>query len=212
MQYSYLALGDSYTIGEKVDPQFSFPAQLRMAMQANKVELSPPTIVAKTGWTCEELIQGITQTELEHQTFDLVTLLVGVNDQYRGCSVEEYGPKFQSLLKIALALVGERPKHLMVLSVPDYSCTPFGLGRNPTKIAEQIKAFNRLNRKLTDKFDATYIDITKISRMGLSDSSLLVNDLLHPSAKMYALWVKEMLAPVMKLFSISNGIGMLDQT
>jgi lysophospholipase L1-like esterase len=190
----YLALGDSYTIGESVDPAERWPVQLAARLRERGLILDSPRIIAATGWTTDELSRAIAQTP-PPGLFDLVTLLIGVNNQYRGRSEEEYRLQFQALLQRAIAYASNEPAHAVVLSIPDWSVTPFAsaLGADHSslaRIAAQIDRFNTINRAETERLGAQYLDITPISREAAADRSLLATDGLHPSGKMYAAWVK----------------------
>ena len=179
---TYLALGDSYTIGEGVPLNESFPHQL-----AQKLDLDTPKIIAKTGWRTDELLCAIYKEKLLPK-YDLVTLLIGVNNQYQGRSLLVYKNEFLSLLLKAKEL-GEQ---VIVLSIPDYGFTPFGK-QNPT-ITRELEAFNRVNRELSKALEVPYVNITELSRLAWEDASLLVEDELHPSGKQYGLWVEEILS------------------
>lgn len=190
----YLALGDSYTIGEGVDPADRWPVQLAARLRERGFTLGDPLIVAATGWTTDELSRAIAQTQ-PPGSFDLVTLLIGVNNQYRGRSEEEYRLQFQALLQRAIAYASNEPAHVIVLSIPDWSVTPFAsaLGTDPGSLARsamQIDRFNAINRAETERLGAHYLDVTPISREAAADRALLAADGLHPSGKMYAAWVK----------------------
>jgi lysophospholipase L1-like esterase len=190
----YLALGDSYTIGESVEPHERWPNQL-----AELIELSPHlggsrrgvdvSIIARTGWTTQELWEGM-QTKKLAPLYDLVSLLIGVNNQYRGYSPPEYRQQFVFLLNKAIGYAGDDPNRVIVLSIPDWGVTPFAADRDSQQIAADIDAFNAVNCEETERAGAHYVDITPISREALNDPSLVAPDGLHPSAKMYAEWVK----------------------
>jgi lysophospholipase L1-like esterase len=186
---TFLALGDSYTIGESVSPAGRFPNQL-----ATVLGLQDPVIVARTGWTTDELDRAIDAAKPKGP-FDLVTLLVGVNNQYRGRGADEYQRQFDGLLKRAIAFAGGRPGHVVVISIPDWGVTPFAAGRDPKKIAEEIDRFNAINRQAAQSAGAGYVDVTPISRRAAADRSLVAEDGLHPSARMYKEWV-DVILPV----------------
>jgi lysophospholipase L1-like esterase len=190
----YLALGDSYTIGESVDPSERWPVQLTARLRERGFTLDDPFIIATTGWTTDELSHAIVQTA-PRGPFDLVTLLIGVNNQYRGRSEDEYLRQFRALLQRAMAYAGNDPARVIVVSIPDWSVTPFatGLGAERSSIARvaaEIDRFNAINRGETQQSGAHYADITPLSRGAAQDRSLLAADGLHPSGKMYAQWVK----------------------
>jgi lysophospholipase L1-like esterase len=194
--YTYLALGDSYTIGESVDTDERFPVQLVSKLNENGIAISAPKIVAQTGWTTDELAAAIERKNL-NESYNLVTLLIGVNNQFRGRDTSEYRTQFADLLQTAIDFAGNE-KSIIVVSIPDYGVTPFGQTRNPEKIAKEIDLFNRINLEETQKTDAQYVNITGISREAKNNSALIASDGLHPSGEMYRLWVKEIF-PVAKL-------------
>ncbi|HVE71377.1 MAG TPA: SGNH/GDSL hydrolase family protein [Thermoanaerobaculia bacterium] len=178
----YLALGDSYTIGESVDPSERFPVHL-----ARELKLGEPQIIARTGWTTDELNAAIDAADPQGP-FDLVTLLIGVNNQYRGRSADEYRTQFAALLQRAIGFAGGDVSKVIVVSIPDWGVTPFAEGRDRPKIAREIDQFNTINREEAARAGAKWVDITPISRG--SDPSLVAADGLHPSGKQYAAWAK----------------------
>lgn len=192
-----ICLGDSYTIGEKVEEQERFPNQTATLLSEKGIALDKPKIIATTGWTTDELMNGINE-DGETRQFDFTTLLIGVNNQYRGRSVEEYETQFTELLQIAIAYAGKNAKHVWVLSIPDWGVTPFAAERNATEIAEQIDVFNACNKKIAAQFGVHYIDITPISRMAKNDLTLVAEDGLHPSGKMYGEWSALLSASIIK--------------
>lgn len=178
----YLALGDSYTIGESVAESERFPVQL-----ARELGLSDPAIIAKTGWTTDELGQALNAVRLAGP-FDLVTLLIGVNNQYRGRDAEQYRGEFVELLQRAIGFAGGEAKKVVVVSIPDWGVTPFAEGRDRAKIATEIDRYNAINREEANRAGARYVDITPVSRG--NDPALVAGDGLHPSGKQYTEWVK----------------------
>ena len=182
----FLALGDSYTIGEGVDAAQAWPAQLASAMRAAKINLGDPCIVARTGWTTDELASGISIAPIE-PPYELVTLLIGVNTQYRGRSTEKYRAEVVSLLAQAVEFAGGVATRVVVVSIPDWGVTPFAEGKDRAKIGAEIDAFNAINREAAKKAGARYADITAISRE--NHDGWTVADGLHPSAAQYARWV-----------------------
>jgi lysophospholipase L1-like esterase len=185
----YLALGDSYTIGEGVPRCLGWPAQLRGLLDDDGLQLQPAQIIATTGWTTDELHAGIDAQPLQGP-YDLVTLLIGVNNQYRGRPLPEYREQFASLLDRAIALAGNRPPRVLVLSIPDWGVTPFAHahGHNPEHIGRAIDAFNAAAAALCDAREVVFIDITGHSRAHGQQAQMLADDALHPSAAMYADW------------------------
>jgi lysophospholipase L1-like esterase len=183
----YLALGDSYTIGTGVSDGDRWPSQLVRRLRAEGVDVAEPEYVAHDGWTTAELRAGIREAA-PRGPYDLVSLLIGVNNQYRGLSPEEYRAEFHDLLALAIAFAGGGARRVIVLSIPDWSVTPFAEGRDRSRIALAIDAFNAVNRDEVDRANVTYVDITPESRMAATQTGLLAPDGLHPSGPMYARW------------------------
>ena len=194
--YSYLALGDSYTIGEAVTAYGAFPYQLAVALQNDSTTVQTPKIIARTGWTTEELINAI-KIETLNPPYDFVTLLIGVNNEYRGDDINTYRTEFKQLLQTAISKAGNKPNHVFVLSIPDWGVTPFAkkATKSPAKIAQEIDDYNAINKQETLNANANYLDITPISREAISNPGLLAEDGLHPSVAMYSRWI-EKLAPM----------------
>jgi lysophospholipase L1-like esterase len=192
-EHTYLALGDSYTIGEKVKATENFPNQVLALLREQHFDFKEPFIVAKTGWTTDELQEGIKKSKLQ-QHYDFVTLLIGVNNQYRERTVADYIPQFESLLKKALKYTRNDPRRVIVLSIPDWGATPFADGRDRKQIAMQIDEYNAANKLIAEKYKVHYIDITPGTRKVADDKELVAPDGLHPSAKEYAKWAKEVAA------------------
>lgn len=178
----YLALGDSYTIGESVAPAERFPNQL-----ARELALGEPQIIARTGWTTDELNAAIDAAN-PRGPYELVTLLIGVNNQYRGRDAEQYRGEFRALLQRAIGFAGGDAANVVVVSIPDWGVTPFAEGRDRTQIADEIDRYNAVNREEAGRAGARYVDITAVSRGG--DPALVAEDRLHPSARQYAEWVR----------------------
>src|SRR5579863_1156376 len=188
---NYLALGDSYTIGEAVPDTQSFPYQLAAQLNTQKLAVKKPTIIATTGWTTDNLIAAIANSRLAGKKYDFVTLLIGVNDQFQGLSQDNYKVKFQQVLNTAIDFVDGNKAHVFVLSIPDYGVTPFA-GGNDSVIGPQIDQFNAINKSISLATGVNYLDITGISRQAAADLTLIANDGLHPSGKMYGLWVQRL--------------------
>ena len=188
---SYLALGDSYTIGESVPGNQNFPSQAIELLRKNGHSFNDAMIIAKTGWTTDELQEGISNAALNGQ-YDFVSLLIGVNNQYRGKSLEEYANEFDELLKKAIGFAGNKATHVIVLSIPDWGVTPYAAERNRQKIASDIDAFNQVNKAIADRYKVNYIDITPGTREAATDLSLLTEDELHPSGKEYKRWAQKL--------------------
>lgn len=191
MPLRYLALGDSYTIGESVEEAERFPNQLA-SLLANEGVTVDVKIIARTGWTTDELWRGI-QAEVVEPPYDMVSLLIGVNNQYRGRRLEEYREGFVFLLNKAIEYAGGDVKRVVVFSIPDWGVTPFAYGRDTTQIANEIDAFNKVNLEESTKAGAHYVDVTPSSRLALNDKTLIASDGLHPSGKMYAEWAQSAL-------------------
>jgi lysophospholipase L1-like esterase len=188
----YLALGDSYTIGEAVDKNGRWPVQLADSLRSRGIHVSDPVIVARTGWTTAELAGGILEAKPQG-TFNLVSLLIGVNNQYRGGDPDIYRKEFRDLLQQAIAFAAGDSQKVLVLSIPDWGVTPFAQSRDPKRIAEEIDHFNAINCEEALHKGVHYIDITDLSRQAITDSTLLASDGLHPSQRIYAQWVERAL-------------------
>jgi lysophospholipase L1-like esterase len=180
-------LGDSYTIGESVEEGARYPVQAARLLREKGVLCEAPEIIATTGWTTSDLLSAMPQAA-PHQSYDLVTLLIGVNDQYRGWSQEQYSREFETLVQRSVRLAGDSASHVIVLSIPDYSVTPFARNSNKALIAAQIDSFNIINSRISKEHHVRYLDITEESRKAASDPSLVASDGLHFSGKEYAVW------------------------
>lgn len=185
--YSYLALGDSYTIGEGVPLFESFPYQVVQQLRKQHLSMHAPEIVAKTGWTTFELADYLINHSF-NEHYDFVTLLIGVNNQYRGLSVNDYAEEFEFLLRKAIHFAGGNANKVCVLSIPDWGCTPFGHGKHPDKIAAAIDAFNGAGAALCLKYSVHFQDITTFSRQTGKDTEMLAADGLHYSGKAHSEW------------------------
>ncbi len=196
--YRFLALGDSYTIGASVEESERWPEQLAEELRNNGLPMDKPEIIAITGWTTNDLLSGIDARALK-DTFDLVSLLIGVNNQYRGYDIKQQEKEFKELLEIAKAFAGGDSTRVFIVSIPDYGATPFGQSANPELIGKEIDEYNALNRSIASDYNIRYFDITPISREAKSDPDLVAKDGLHPSGKMYARWVQEIYPWVLDL-------------
>jgi len=183
---NYLALGDSYTIGESVAEDERFPVQLVKRLKTDSIDIGDPVIIAKTGWTTDELSAAIKEKNVK-DTFDIVTLLIGVNNQYRGRSAEEYRGELKKLIETASNYAGGKKENVFIISIPDWGVTPFAEGRERRKIAEEIDEYNKVKKEEADSYGIRFYDITEISRN--PDPELVAADGLHPSARMYKMWV-----------------------
>lgn len=193
---TYLALGDSYTIGQGVSETERYPVQTQKWLIANGIKMKAPTIIATTGWTTINLADAM-KTQLTADNFDIVSLLIGVNDQYQRLGLVGYKERFSSLLKRAIQLAGNKPSHVIVLSIPDYSVTPFARNSDIASIRKDINEFNLANKEITLLNNCVYLDITPSTREAANDPTLVANDGLHPSGKEYKKWT-ERLGPIMK--------------
>jgi lysophospholipase L1-like esterase len=198
---SYLALGDSYTIGEGAAEHERWPVQLAKTLRDHGTDLAEPRIIAKTGWTTEELLTAIDDSGVGG-TWDLVTLLAGVNDQYRGYGAARYRADFGELVDRARGFA-KLPKRLVVLSIPDWGVTPFAEGRDRAAIGGEIDSFNRIAADLAAGAGAAFVDITPLTKLAATDGSLLVSDGLHPSGIMYRMWVERVLPVAARALSAS---------
>ncbi len=196
----YLALGDSYTIGESVAEAERWPVQLADVLRGQGINIAEPEIIAKTGWTTDELAAAIATAD-PTGPYDFVSLLIGVNNQYRGRSEDEYRAQFVGLLETAVTLANNNPHRVFVVSIPDWGVTPFGQGRDFRGVSEAIDTFNAINREETAARGIAYIDITQISRQVPDNPALIADDGLHPSGTMYTLWVSEMQPTVCRLLA-----------
>jgi lysophospholipase L1-like esterase len=192
--YRYLALGDSYTIGEKVLPEQSWPNQLAMQLWSKGLRCLSPTIIAQTGWTTGDLLKALQLANLSG-SFDLVTLLIGVNNQYQGLGVGAYRCELRLLLSRAISYADEDPTHVVALTIPDWGNTPFAENCNRAQISKEIGDFNKIISEEARLSGVYCLDITPKTRYMLSDLSLMAGDGLHPSSKMYAEWV-ELVCPI----------------
>lgn len=190
---SMLCLGDSYTIGQSVAESERFPEQTISILQNKKINFQSPEIIARTGWTCTELANAIEARQIK-TNYDVVTLLIGVNDQFRGHDTASYTKNFENLLRTAIDFANNKTAHVFVLSIPDYGVTPFAANakQTPGQIEAEINIFNAINKRISEKYNVHYLDITPISRMAASDISLLASDGLHPSGKMYSKWAQKL--------------------
>jgi lysophospholipase L1-like esterase len=194
----YLALGDSYTIGEGIDAPGRWTHQLAAALRADGIALADPVTIARTGWTTDELDTAITAAAPAGD-YDFVTLLIGVNNQYRGRDVDEYTREFEALLERATGFAGGRAQRVLVLSIPDWGATRFGRdsGRDLAQIARELDAYNAAARAVCERHGVAFVDITPVSRAHRGDDAMVAEDGLHPSAAMQTLWMREAL-PVAK--------------
>lgn len=202
----YLALGDSYTIGERVEPDGRWPVQLTAALRADGVVIDAPRIIARTGWTTGELSTAIDAAAPLGDDHALVTLLIGVNNQYRGRDVGEYAHEFAVLLERAIGFAGRRADRVVVLAIPDWGVTPFAAqsGRDTAAIARELDAYNAAAAKICARRGVAFVDIAPVSRERGAEPAMLADDGLHPSAAMYAEWARLALPVVRRLLAQSH--------
>ncbi len=195
---TYLALGDSYTIGQSVDALARYPVILSGKLSDSQVSVETPKIIATTGWTTADLKNGIVSAGISNNQYDIVSLLIGVNNQYQSRSIAEYKTQFTELLVMSIKFAHGNKDKVFVISIPDYGYTPFGKN-NQQQISAGIDQFNGVNKFIVDSMGVKYFDITPISRNGLSDPDLVASDGLHPSGKQYQHWVDLMEADVREI-------------
>lgn len=200
MPLRYLALGDSYSIGEGVAEAGRWPVQLAVRLRREGMSIEDPAILATTGWTTDELSVAMDAAAFQ-PPYDLVSLLIGVNNQYRGRSADEYRVQFLQLLERAIDLAGDRADRVLVLSIPDWGVTPFahGSGRDVLRIAEELDVYNAIAQEEAERSGARFVDITAISRL---HPALLADDGLHPSAAQYALWTEAAVPVAMDMLAV----------
>lgn len=195
--YTYLALGDSYTIGEQVPMEENFPHQTVRLLKEQRMDVADPVIIAVTGWTTDELAAAIREQNL-HETFSFVTLLIGVNNQYRGRELDNYKEEFTNLLNQAIVFANGHARQVFVLSIPDWGVTPFAEGRDRAQIARELDAYNAANKEIALAHKCNYVEITDSTRKNGTDPAFLVADGLHPSGKEYAVWAEKLAPEVVK--------------
>ncbi len=195
-QLRYLALGDSYTIGQGVPEEFSWPVQLAHRLKDRGVAVYPPKIIAKTGWTTGQLIKAI-ETQAIAANYDLVSLLIGVNNQFRGrdkgYTLDLFAKEFDHLVKTAIDFADGEPDRVFIVSIPDYGVTPIGQRLGRVRIEAELEQYNQIAIDIANNYGVRFCDVTLISRRAASEHDLIANDKLHPSSKMYARWVNEVI-------------------
>ncbi len=197
---TFLALGDSYTYGESVSADQKLP--YHVVLQLNELGLKTATaeVIARTGWTTGNLLTRLKDNPPSLEKYSVVTLLIGVNNQYQGGSQEIYKKEFAELLDKAIAYAGDNVNHVFVLSIPDWGVTPFATNRNRDLIAKQIDSFNIINKQISFSRKVNYTDVTDISRLAASNPSLIANDGLHPSGLQYKLWADRLVPTIRDAF------------
>jgi lysophospholipase L1-like esterase len=194
----YLALGDSYTIGESVDSTMRYPVQIADSLKKLGYLVEAPEIIAVTGWTTSNLKEAIVKADPQ-PPYDLVSLLIGVNNQYRGLGINIYITEFSELIDQAIHFAGNDTSRVIVLSIPDWGVTPFASDKDRGKIAREIDQYNAINKRITLSRGITWIDVTGISRLAEKNVTLIAGDGLHPSGKMYTEWMKVAVAEIVKM-------------
>ncbi len=187
---SFLGLGDSYTIGEAVSKEHRWPEQLKSQLIEDNIIIDPLKIIAITGWTTDELLKAIRAEQIDN-SWDLVSLSIGVNNQYRGYNIEQYLYEFEELIDLAIQFCKTGPRGVFVFSIPDYAYTPFSEGKDLQKISTQLKAYNKIAQLYCDNKQVSYYDITPLTQEGLKHPEYVTTDKLHPSRKMYTLWLNK---------------------
>lgn len=182
-----LALGDSYTIGQSVEDSARFPAQAARMLNTGGINMKAPDYVAQTGWTTTDLLEALDHTTIR-APYDYVTLLIGVNNQFQGMDIRDYSTGFTQLLNKSIRYAGDKPSHVMVVSIPDYSITPIVPAPARGSISAAIDAYNSINRAITQQNGCKYLDISALYRQGENDPALIAADHLHPSGREYAKW------------------------
>jgi lysophospholipase L1-like esterase len=195
---AYLALGDSYTIGEGAGPADRWPVQLAGLARAQGLALAEPDIIARTGWTTAEL-QAAIQAANNQKTYGLVSLLIGVNNQYRGQSTAVYRTEFRALLTTAIRFAGGQAKHVVVLSIPDWGQAPYALGRDQARIATEIDQFNAVAHEECQHADVAFVDITPSTRSAAGDVRQFTTDGLHYTGVQMRRWAEQTLPVVQQL-------------
>jgi len=194
----YLALGDSYTIGESVETTLRYPVQIADSLKKRGYPVEAPEIIAVTGWTTSDLMAGIKAADPKGP-YDLVSLLIGVNNQYRGMDINIYRTEFGELIDQSIKFAGNDTGRVIVLSIPDWGVTRFASGRDREKIAREIDQYNAINKEITLSRGIVWIDVTAISRLAEQDETLIAGDGLHPSGRMYTEWVRLAFSEIVKM-------------
>ncbi len=200
---TYLALGDSYTIGEGVEEADRYPNQMVALLEREGIEFESPQIIARTGWTTDELQNGISNANIDGQTYDLVTVLIGVNNQFRGRPLINYGVEFEMLLRQAIEYADGNPNRVIVLSIPDWGITPFAIerGTDQEKVAREIDSYNQTKSSISEKLGVHYIDITEEYRRFGAEEENVVSDGLHPSGLIYKSWAEKLVSVISEKIS-----------
>lgn len=201
-ELTYLALGDSYTIGESVHSSLRWPVQLSDTLRKRGIPINHPRIIARTGWTTADLLAAMDK-RLEDETFDLVSVLIGVNNQYQGKSITQYEEELREIFNRAIQRSASGAEGVFAVSIPDYGATPFGADR-AEEVAKEIDEFNLVFRRVSEEFEIDFYNITPVSKRARTIENLTASDDLHPSGKMYSLWVEEIADKVIQKFPSRN--------
>ncbi len=196
----FLALGDSYTIGEGVSESERWPTHLTATLRECGINVAAPHLIARTAWTSDELRNAIAAAH-PSGAFDVVTLMIGVNDQYRGRDLDTFSRNFGPLLQTAIELAGGDTRRVVVISIPDWGCTPFGAERDRSRISAQIDAYNEWLHERAAAVGATWVDVTPASRAMQADSRLVASDGLHPSGEMHRRWAQDIGRAALRVLS-----------
>ena len=194
----FLALGDSYTIGQSVEVNERWPVQFLKELTATTNVIDTLQIIAQTGWRVDQLKEAMNSSDLE-PPYGIVSLLIGVNNQYQGQNANDFRPEFIEILEKSLKLVENRTERLFVISIPDWGASPYGFGFDRAKVSKEINEFNSVVKEESEKRGLRYFNITTISRRALTDKTLIASDGLHPSGKMYKLWVDKIIPIISKI-------------
>lgn len=186
-----LALGDSYTIGESVETKMRWPHQFIDELRKTGKDAHLPDYIATTGWTTRDLLTGIASSLERDKDYNLVSILIGVNNQYQGLDIIIYEPQLRTIIDLAIEITGEDTSRIFILSIPDYAYTPFGKGDK--NISNEIDAYNEINRRVALEYGILRVDITPISRRGIEEPALVAGDGLHPSGEQYREWVEKII-------------------
>lgn len=192
----FLALGDSYTIGQSVSAEERWPQQLFDSLSVRGFATDTVRVIATTGWTTLNLMDAISGKGLKDDGYNLVSLLIGVNDQYQGKPFDQYQPRLEALIDSALSFLNQDTSRLFIVSIPDYAYTPFGQNFNPGKISSEIDQYNAVNQSVAEAYGLAWFNVTPVSRQGLDEPDLVAPDNLHPSSVQYTRWVELMLDAV----------------
>ncbi len=195
---NYLALGDSYTYGEKVPPVESFPYQIVQKLRAENLEAAAPEIIAMTAWTTADLLDHLSRYKTR-KSYNLCSLLIGVNNQYQGLAMDKFYTEYTQLVDYALQKIEQQSARLLLLTIPDWGLTPYNDKKDPKTVSQEIDLYNAYIKKTATKIDAPLVDICALSRAHGADIEYLVEDGLHPSAKAYTQWTEKILTHILNL-------------